>query len=119
MRLLALVWLSFVPRPAFAAGDAGEAGAFLRQEVSARGAALAGSLAAAVDDATALRFNPAGLSRLKKPEFGATHVTLFEDTAYDYAAAGFPSRWGGFALGYARQASGGYERRANPFDPKA
>lgn len=101
-----------------ALGQAGQAGAFLRQEASARGAALGGALAGAADDTSALSWNPAGLSRLIKPEIQATHVLLFEDTAYDFISAGFATkRWGGLAVGYVRQSSGGFERRASPNDP--
>ena len=93
------------------------AGAFLRQDASARGAALGGAMTAVVDDSTSLSWNPAGLSRLVKPEAGATHVTLFEDTTFDYLSGGLASaRWGGFAVGYIRQSSGGFEARAGPND---
>ncbi|MBI5244037.1 MAG: hypothetical protein HY922_10235 [Elusimicrobia bacterium] len=98
------------------AGDAGQAGSFLRQEVSARGAAMAGALTAATDDAGSLYWNPAGLSRLAKPELQATHIVLFEDTNYDYICAGLRTRVGGLGLAYLRQASGGFERRQTPFD---
>ncbi|OGR84669.1 MAG: hypothetical protein A3J74_05985 [Elusimicrobia bacterium RIFCSPHIGHO2_02_FULL_57_9] len=104
------------PQAAAAGAQAGQAGAFLRQESGARGAALGGAMTAVTDDAASLSCNPAGLSRLLKPEIGATHVTLFEDTSYDFASAGFASRWGGFAGAFTRQSSGGFERRSGPND---
>src|SRR4051812_3130733 len=92
-------------------GQAG-AGAFLRQDAGARGAALGGAMTAVVDDASALSWNPAGLSRLAKPEVGASHVTLFEDTSFDFLSGGLATKsWGGFAAGYVRQSSGGFEAR--------
>lgn len=101
-----------VPAPA----SAQQSGAFLRQEAGARAAALGGALTAS-EDAGALHGNPASLARLVKPEIGATHVTLFEDTSFDFVGAGAPlRRWGGFAAGYTRQSSGGFERRAGPND---
>jgi tetratricopeptide (TPR) repeat protein len=93
------------------------AGAFLRQDANARGAALGGAMTAVVDDSTALSWNPAGLARLTKPEVGATHVTLFEDTSFDFISGGVATqKWGGFAGGYVRQASGGFEARLGPND---
>lgn len=113
----ACAWLCLAPPPASAAG--GQAGAFLRQDATARGAAMAGALTAVADDGSALAWNPAGLARMAKPELGATRVQLFEDTAFDHLSAGLPTRWGGFALSYLRQSSGGFERRSGPSDAPA
>lgn len=100
-----------------ARAESGQPGAFLRQEAGARGAALGGALTALVDDSTALYWNPAGLARLAKPEVTGTHVVLFEDTSHDLLTFGASTRrWGGFAFAYARQSSGGFERRASPND---
>lgn len=117
MRGAALI-LSFLISAVPPLRAAGAAGDYLRQDASARGAALAGAAAAITDDAASLHWNPAGLARLTKPEAQASHVTLFEDTVYDFLAGGFSSkRFGGFAVGYLRQSSGGFERRAGPNDP--
>ena len=98
-------------------GQAGQAGAFLRQDSTARGAALGGAMTALADDSSALLQNPAGLAKLAKPEVGATHIVLFEDTSFDLVTGGLESpRWGGFAFGYVRQASGGFEARLGPND---
>lgn len=110
----ACLWVGLSLPAAAAAG--GQAGAFLRQDATARGAALAGAMTAATDDSASLHWNPAGLARLSKPELGATRVQLFEDTAFDQFSAGLPSRLGGFALSYLRQSSGGFERRNGPSD---
>lgn len=99
-----------------AGGDGGLPGAFLRQDHGARAAALGGAGASVADDLSALHLNPAGLARLLKPEFSGTHITLFEDTSHDFAAFGLPSRFGGFAAGFIRESSGGFERRTTPFD---
>ncbi len=113
---LVLFLIYAVSSPLSAWGQAG-AGAFLRQDAGARGAALGGAMTAVVDDSSALSWNPAGLSRLAKPEAGATHVTLFEDTTFDFISGGLATaRWGGFGLGYVRQSSGGFEERAGPND---
>lgn len=114
--VLGLFLITTRPTATEAAAQAGQAGAFLRQESGARGAALGGALTAVADDAGAISWNPAGLSRLVKPEVGATHVTLFEDTSYDFISAGLGTHWGGFAASYTRQSSGGFERRNGPND---
>jgi hypothetical protein len=103
--------------PPAAAGQGGQAGAFLRQDAGGRGAAMGGALTAVADDSTALHWNPAGLARLVKPEFSASQIVLFEDTSLQWITGGLATRrWGGFALGYARQSSGGFERRTGPND---
>lgn len=102
----------------WADADAGAPGAFLRQEVGARAAALSGAYGALADDASAAFWNPAGLARVVKPEFGAARAVLYEDTALDVGLAGFPVRGagGGAAVGYLRQSTGGFERRASPLE---
>ncbi len=105
------------PLSARAAASAGQPGAFLRQELGARASALGGAFGAVVDDASSIYWNPAGLASLKKPELTATHVILFEDTAFDVAAAAIPTqKWGAFGAGYLLQSSGGFERRSGPSD---
>jgi hypothetical protein len=100
-----------------ASGAGGQAGDFLRQDPTARGAAMGAAMTALSDDAASIHWNPAGLARLVKPELQATHVTLFESTSYDFvAAASAARRWGSLALGYVRQTSGDFEKRASPND---
>lgn len=101
--------------PAFA--DGGAPGAYLRHEVGARSAGLSGAFTALADDGTAIRWNPAGLARIAKPELSATHVILYEDTSMDLGVGAMPIRdWGVFSLGTLRQSTGGFERRATPLD---
>ncbi|MBI4345825.1 MAG: hypothetical protein HY553_03155 [Elusimicrobia bacterium] len=70
-----------------------------------------------MDDGSAVLWNPSGLARAPKPELSATHVVLYEDTALDLGVGAMPIRdWGTFALGYLRQSTGGFERRATPLD---
>lgn len=99
------------------AASGGQAGDFLTQETGARGAALGGAMTALTDDTMSLQWNPAGLASLTKPEISASHITLFEDTAYDFVAAGMNTRkLGGFAAAFVRQGSSGFERRNSPND---
>ena len=93
------------------------AGDFLRQDADARTAALSGADTALVDDSSALLVNPAALARLVKPSVAATHVALFEGTAFDAVTAAAPTRrWGTLAAGYVSQGTGGFEGRAGPND---
>jgi tetratricopeptide (TPR) repeat protein len=74
-------------------------------------------MTAIADDSSALSWNPAGLAKLVKPEAGATHIALYEDTSFDFISGGLATaRWGGFAAGYLRQSSGGFEARTGPND---
>ncbi len=107
--------LLLFPSTAFA--QAVGAGAFLRQDPSARAAALAGASGGLVDDSSAVLVNPAALTRVAKPEVGATRATLFEDTGYDVLTTAFPTkRWGHFGAAFFRESSGGFEGRAGPND---
>ncbi|MFH1620444.1 MAG: hypothetical protein ABIG11_11155 [bacterium] len=105
-----------LPFKAFAATVGGQPGSFLRQEAGARSAAMAGAVTAISDDAWALFSNPALLAGLLKPEFSATQSLLLEDAANTAAVFSYPVWNGAVAAGYMRQAAGGFEQRATPFD---
>jgi tetratricopeptide (TPR) repeat protein len=51
---------------------------------------MGGAQVAIVDDATAVFWNPAGLSLIEHRELSLMHVSLYEETAYDFAAAAWP-----------------------------
>ncbi len=61
-----------IPLHTFASdtGRAGQAGAFLRMGLGARGLAMAGSVAASADDATAAYYNPAAAAFLQNRQVG-------------------------------------------------
>jgi hypothetical protein len=59
---------------------------FLRAEIPARPAAMAGAFAAFHDDATAFLWNPAALGAVKEPTLSATHFNSIIDTTYDQAS---------------------------------
>jgi len=69
--------------PIFGAGET--ALNFLRIGTSARGAALADSLAADYMDSSALQYNPAALIMLKRNEIQLMHIDLYADIDYESA----------------------------------
>ncbi|MDO8628864.1 MAG: PorV/PorQ family protein, partial [Phycisphaerales bacterium] len=96
MRIIALAVLLVL-----ASGDsrAAETASFLDIGVGARGLGMGEAYTALADDANALYWNPAGLSRLEKREFAASHAELFESTRLDSLAYAHPTSQGTFAAG--------------------
>ncbi len=66
------------------------AGEFLQIGVGARATALGGAFVAAADDASALYWNPAGLSHLTQGEIIATHSEWLADVNFDYLGVSLP-----------------------------
>lgn len=89
--LLALVSL-LIPRQ----GRALSAGAdFLKVELPARPAAMAGAFVAFSDDSSGFLWNPAALGALKQPQLGVTHFNSILDTSFDQVAYAQPLKvWG-------------------------
>ncbi|MEW5884649.1 MAG: PorV/PorQ family protein [Armatimonadota bacterium] len=87
--------------PAAAAESAG----FLTIGPGARALGMGGAYSALGGDAGAIYWNPAGLSRVERREFTASHAELFESTRHDFAAHAHPVRVGviGGALTYLSQ----------------
>jgi hypothetical protein len=65
------------------------AGAFLSIGVGPRAAALGGAFTALADDATALYWNPAGLSALTGGELVTAHSEWLAGTSHDYVGVAF------------------------------
>jgi len=93
LRLAALLIL------ASQASWAAETASFLNIGVGARGLGMGGAYTALADDANALYWNPAGLSKLGKREFTASHAEMFESTRLDFLAYAHPTSQGTFAAG--------------------
>ena len=96
MRTLRLAILfSFASQASWAA----ETASFLNIGVGARALGMGGAYTALADDANALYWNPAGLSKLEKREFTASHAEMFESTRLDFLAYAHPVGDGAFAAG--------------------
>ncbi|MEX0747333.1 MAG: PorV/PorQ family protein [Rhodothermales bacterium] len=66
------------------------AGEFLQIGVGPRASALGGAFVAAVDDASALYWNPAGLSHQQKGEVFAAHSEWLADVDFDFLGVSLP-----------------------------
>ncbi|MDI6703394.1 MAG: PorV/PorQ family protein [bacterium] len=60
------------------------AATFLKIGVGARATAMGEAFSSVADDATAIYWNPAGLSLFKSKEFSAMHNIYFEDISHDF-----------------------------------
>lgn len=78
---------------------AAETASFLDIGVGARALGMGGAYTVLADDANSLYWNPAGLSKLEKREFTASHAELFESTRLDFLAYAHPTSQGTFAAG--------------------
>lgn len=78
-----------------------------------RALALGGAFTAVADDATAPAWNPAGLARLERQEFVASHASLYGlDVTEQHASLAWPSwRWGTGAVSVRRIGVDAIERR--------
>jgi len=71
------------------------AASFLEIDVGARAVGMGGAFVAVADDATAIFWNPAGLSRLKSSEAIIIRTNWLVETYFDFAGFVSPlGRWG-------------------------
>jgi hypothetical protein len=123
MKKLGLIVLVLLLIHGLAWGQAktGTSGAqFLELGVSARAVGMGNAFLAVADDASAIYYNPAGLSQLIQREIVLTHVDYPADITYDFAGITYPvSKLGGIiGLGFYFLNSGDMEYRTyyKPFD---
>lgn len=82
-----------------AASKGQSGGQFLRVGAGARGPAMGGAFSPVADDASAIYWNPAGLSSLEKREVSLAYNAYFKDTAAQFLGYAHPMRHGTFGLG--------------------
>lgn len=78
---------------------AAETASFLKVGVGARALGMGAAYTALADDAGAIYWNPAGLSRLEKRELAVSHADLAESTRLDFLAYAHPTPQGTFSAG--------------------
>lgn len=115
--LLVLVFL-FYPLNVCAQREiGGEPGSFLSWGQGARALGLGGAFVGMADDASALWWNPAGLTQLNKMEITTLYAPLWEDTHYNFLGYAHPTvQWGVFGLGLVQIDSKNFKRRLTPSD---
>jgi len=78
----------------------------------ARAMGMGGAFVAIADDASAVYYNPAGISQLERAQFSGLHVTLWEGVNYDVINFVIPTLdYGSFGVGVMRIGVGEIMRR--------
>lgn len=99
---LSLFFLLLLAKPALSGPEAGRENLFLLG-VDARALGMGGAYVSVTDGASSVYWNPAGLALLDKGEASLMHVSLWENTIYDFAALAYPTLdFGSFAIGAIR-----------------
>jgi hypothetical protein len=112
-----LLTLLVFPECVWGQAKVGTAGAqFLELGVSARAIGMGEAFLSVCDDASAVYYNPAGLTQLMDREALFTHVTYPADITYDFVALAYPTpRFGGvWGLGFCMLDAGDMD--LNPYE---
>ncbi len=116
-RALLAVLLALAPpaRAALVSDVGGSSGQFLQLGAGARALGLGEAMVAAAEGPDALYWNPAGLSRMRRPEMTYSRSQLPDSVSHDFAAASVPVRWlrGTLGVGLTRLAQGSIARTDN------
>lgn len=100
--ILTILIFTISGSPILADGDAGQGSVFLLG-VDARALGMGGAYVAVTSGASSVYWNPAGLGLLDKTEVSLLHITLWEDTYYDFVGVAYPTlNFGSFGLGAIR-----------------
>jgi len=95
------LWL-FLAENALSGPEAGRENIFLLG-VDARALGMGGAYVSVTDGASSVYWNPAGLALLDKGETSLMHVSLWENTIYDFAALAYPTLdFGSYGIGAIR-----------------
>lgn len=107
---LVLVLVLLPTPPSFAAFNSGSRGTttanFLKLGVGARAVGMGEAYAAAADDASALYWNPAGLTRIQSRTVTLMHASYIDSSAFDYGAYAQRLGLGALGLGIQRFSAG-------------
>ncbi|MEW6556942.1 MAG: UPF0164 family protein [Elusimicrobiota bacterium] len=86
--------LTFLPLylSTFLPASSNTGASFLNIGTSARATSLGGAYVAVANDASAINYNPAGLSQLNRSEIVGQHTEWISDIRHDFLAGAFPLR---------------------------
>ena len=113
LRLLsfALFSLSQFIQPCWAGSEAGRENLFLLG-VDARALGMGGAFVSVTDGASSVYWNPAGLALLDRGEASFLHVSLWEETVYDFLGLAYPTLdFGSVGIGVFRLGTSDIPRR--------
>lgn len=100
MKTLIIGFFLALAATGYASSKSGTSAAqFLKLGAGARATAMADAFGAVADDATALYWNPAGLTQVKERQASLMHALWFESVSYDWISYVQPSPVGNFGLG--------------------
>jgi Uncharacterised protein family (UPF0164) len=88
--LFLLILFALPARADFFVGKGGTSSTFLKIPVSGRSLALGNSFTAMNNDVTAIDYNPAGLTGLKRADINLTYINYFEGASLQSAALAYP-----------------------------
>lgn len=120
LRITLIFWIAIVAcfGSAYARDPQGGRESLFILGAGPRALGMGGAFVGIADDVSASYWNPAGLSLLEHRELGVMHVTLYEETVYDYVAAAWPILdLGTIAVSGIRLGSSGIEFR-DQFGPR-
>ncbi|HKZ22059.1 MAG TPA: hypothetical protein VJ165_02530, partial [candidate division Zixibacteria bacterium] len=109
--ILTILIFTISSGPILADGDAGQGSVFLLG-VDARALGMGGAYVAVTSGASSVYWNPAGLGLLDKTEVSLLHISLWEQTYYDFVGVAYPTlNFGSFGIGAIRLETNNINRR--------
>jgi hypothetical protein len=109
--VISAIALLFIPT---AQGQVGQTGlAFLKMGVGARAAGMGGAYTAVTNDATALYWNPAGMTATVGRDASFVHTQWFQGISHEFIGGIYSNGTTALGIGFAIMSVDGIERRAD------
>ena len=90
--IILAVYSLAIAHPVLAAGDPGTTVAdFLNIGIGARASGMGGAFTGLADDASAIYWNPGGLTQLQRPETMGMYTVWLADTSYQFVGGAGPT----------------------------
>lgn len=118
IRMRCIIFVAFAGFSMIMPAFAGETGAaFLKMDVGARSAGMGSAFTAVADDASAIYWNPAGTSGIRKPQVFLMHSERFSGMNHEVASYIHPTRRGAVGAGISYLSQGTFEGRSEDRKP--